>query len=100
MHRRLYFISERTVKRMIYIVKRIDEDLDFGCEERAEGVPVMAVVTLMNSSGEELIVKSEDAMLYERNINEGDKVYFDEENNLEKIQERTALDGFSEDSYR
>ena len=84
---------------MIYIVKRIDEDLDFGCEERAEGVPVMAVVTLMNSSGEELIVKSEDAMLYERNINEGDKVYFDEENNLEKIQERTALDGFSEDSY-
>ena len=70
---------------MIYIVKRIDEDLDFGCEERAEGVPVMAVVTLMNSSGEELIVKSEDAMLHERSINEGDKVYFDEENNLEKI---------------
>ena len=56
---------------MIYIVKRIDEDLDFGCEERAEDTPVMAVVTLMNSSGEELIVKSEDAMLYERNINEG-----------------------------
>ena len=70
---------------MIYTVKRIDEDLDFGCEERAEGAPVMAVVTLMNSSGEELIVKSEDAMLYERNINEGDKVYFDEENKLEKI---------------
>ena len=84
---------------MTYIVKRIDEDLDFGCEERAEGAPVMAVVTLMNSSGEELIVRSEDAMLYERNINEGDKVYFDEENNLEKIQERTDLDGFSEDSY-
>ncbi len=68
----MYFISEITVKCMIYIVKRID-------------VPVMAVVTLMNSSGEELIVKSEDAMLYERSINEGDKVYFDEENNLEKI---------------
>ena len=81
---------------MIYAVKRIDEDLDFGCEERAEGVPVMAVVTLMNSSGEELIVKSEDAMLYERNINEGDKVYCDEENNLEKIQERTDLYGFTE----
>ena len=76
---------------MIYIVKRIDEDLNFGCEERAEGVPVMAVVTLMNSSGEELIVKSEDAMLYERNINEGDKVYFDEEKNLDKIQERVSI---------
>ena len=35
---------------MIYMVKRIDEDLDFGCEERVEGVPVMAVVTLMNLS--------------------------------------------------
>ena len=69
---------------MTYIVKRIDEDLDFGCEERAEGAPVMAVVTLMNSSGEEFIVKAEDDMLYERNINEGDKVCFDEENKLEK----------------
>lgn len=67
---------------MIYIVKRIDEDLDFGCEERAEGAPVMAVVTLVNSSGEEFRVKAGDAMLYERNINEGNKVYFDEENNL------------------
>lgn len=76
---------------MIYTVKRIDEDLDFGCEERAEGEPVMAVVTLMNPSGEELIVKVEDAMLYERNINEGDKIYFDEENNLDKIQERVSV---------
>ena len=71
---------------MIYTVKRIDEDLDFGCEERAEGEPLMAVVTLMNPLGEALIVKVEDAMLYERNINDGDKVYFDEENNLDKIQ--------------
>ena len=84
---------------MIYIVKRIDEDLNFGCEERVEGESVMAVVTLMNPSGEEFIVKVEDAMLYECNINEGDKVYFDEENNLEKIQERTDLDGFSKNSY-
>ena len=78
--------SEITVKCMIYIVKRIDEDLDYGCEERAEDTPVMAVVTLMNSSGEAFIVKAEDAMLYERDINEGDKVYFDEEDNLEKIR--------------
>ena len=76
---------------MIYIVKRIDEDLDFGCEERAEGVPVMAVATLMNSSGEELILKSQHPMLYEHNINQGDNVYFDEENNLDKIQERVSI---------
>ena len=69
---------------MIYTVKRIEEDLGFGCEERVEGTPVMAVVTLINSSGEELIVKAEDAMLYERDINEGDKVYFDKDNKLEK----------------
>ena len=29
--------------------------------------------------------------MYERNINEGDKVYFDEENNLDKIQERVSI---------
>lgn len=31
---------------MIYTVKRIEEDVDYGCEERPEDVPVMAVVTL------------------------------------------------------
>ena len=62
---------------MIYTVKRIDEDLDFGCEERAEGSPVMAVVTLIESSGEELRVKVEDDLLYKNNINEGDKVCYD-----------------------
>ena len=70
---------------MIYTVKRIDEDLDFGCEERPKGMPVMAIVTLMNSSGEEIKIKAEDAMLYERNINEGDKVCLDIHNKLEKI---------------
>ena len=66
-------------------VKRIDEDLDFGCEERPKGMPVMAIVTLTNSSGEEIKIKAEDAMLYECNINEGDKVCFDVNNKLEKV---------------
>ena len=48
---------------MIYTVKRIEEDVDYGCEERPEDVPVMAVVTLTNSLGEELVIKAEDAML-------------------------------------
>lgn len=55
---------------MMYTVKRIDEDLDFGCEERLEDAPVMALVTLVDSSGKEVTVKAEDAELYERNINE------------------------------
>ncbi len=67
----------------MYTVKKIEEDLDFGCEEREEGAPVMAVVTLVDSFGEEMRVKAEDAMLYERDINEGDKVYFDKDK-LEK----------------
>ena len=69
---------------MIYTVKRIEEDLDFGCEERPKGMPVMAIVTLTNSSGEEIRIKAEDAMLYECNINEGDKVSIDANNKLEK----------------
>ena len=70
---------------MIYTVKRIDEDLNFGCEERLDDAPVMAIVTLVDSSGKEVTVKAEDARLYERNINEGDKVYFDKDNKLEKV---------------
>ena len=62
---------------MIYTVKRIDEDLDFGCEERAKDAPVMAVVTLIDSSGGELRMKVEDDLLYKNNINEGDKVCYD-----------------------
>ena len=71
---------------MMYTVKRIDEDLNFGCEERPDEVPVMAIVTLVDSSGKEVIVKAEDAELYERNINEGDKVCLDVNNKLEKVE--------------
>ena len=40
----------------------------------------MAVVTLVDSSAEELSVKAEDALLYKNNINEGDKVCLDVNN--------------------
>ena len=71
---------------MMYTVKRTDEDLNFGCEERPDDVPVMAIVTLVDSSGEEVTVNAEDAELYERNINEGDKVCFNVNNKLGKIE--------------
>ena len=71
---------------MMYTVKRIDGDLNFGCEERPDDAPVMAIVTLVDSSGKEVTVKAEDARLYERNINEGDKVCFDVNNKLEKVE--------------
>ena len=79
---------------MKYTVKRIDEDLNFGCEERPDEVPVMAIVTLVDSSGKEVTVKAEDAELYERNINEGDKVCLDVNNKLEKAApEIVRMDG-------
>ena len=56
---------------MMYTVKRIDEDLNLGCEERPDDAPVMAKVTLVDPSGKEVTVKAEDAKLYECNINEG-----------------------------
>ena len=71
---------------MMYTVKRIDEDLNFGCEERPDDVPVMAIVTLVDSSGKEVTVKAEDAKLYKCNINEGDRFYLDINNKLEKVE--------------
>ena len=76
---------------MMYTVKRIDEDLNFGCEERPDDAQVMAIVTLVDSSGKEVTVKAEDAMLYERNINEGDKVCLDVNNKLEKLFNQSGL---------
>lgn len=69
---------------MIFTVKKIEEDLDFGCEEKTEGTPVMAVVTLEDPDRQETRIKMEDALLYARDIQEGDKVYMDERNTLEK----------------
>ena len=70
---------------MIYSVIRIDEDLDFGCEERMAGNPVMAVVTLQDSTGKQTIVRQPDQMLYDRQIEVGDKVTFDEQGKLVKV---------------
>ena len=69
---------------MLYKVKKIEEDLDFGCEERPEGSPVMAVVTLEDSEQKEMRIRHEDALLYERDINENDRVYLDTDGTLQK----------------
>ena len=69
---------------MKYTVKRIEEDLDFGCEERADTAPVMAVVTLADAAGQERKIRQPDRMLYDRNINEGDEVILNEKNELQK----------------
>ena len=67
---------------MKYKVLCIDEDVDFGCEERSENEPVMAVVTLLDENGKETVIKMEDQLLYDRDINEGDMVTMDEKKQL------------------
>lgn len=72
---------------MKYTVLRIDEDVDFGCEERNDREPVMAIVTLQNENGDHMQLRQEDQMLYDLDINEGDCVVLNEEKKLQKIQE-------------
>ena len=59
---------------MKYTILRIEEDLDFGCEERTKDTPVMAVLTLTDNEGNERIIRYPDKELYELGINEGDQV--------------------------
>lgn len=70
---------------MNYKVIKIQEDIDFGCEERSGDSPVMAVVILRGEDGSEKMTRQVDAMLYERDINEGDVVYFNDKQELEKF---------------
>ena len=70
---------------MVYKVKEIQDDLDFGCEERSEDSPVMAIVLLTGEDGREKMTRQEDQLLYARNIDVGDNVVFDENGQLKKI---------------
>ena len=67
-----------------YVVKRIQE-ADFGCEERlADYVPVVRV-TLRDETGNEIAIEIPDAELYEKGIDEGDRVSFDKNNRIIKV---------------
>ncbi len=76
---------------MIFKVQKIEEDIDFGCEERMDDEPVMAVVTLQDEAGAEKRVKIPDQLLYDREINEVDQVIFDENGNCRSGFEVTGL---------
>ena len=70
---------------MQYKVIRIEEDMDFGCEERQPGERLMSVVILESEDGREISLKH-DERLYERDINEGDIVTLDENREIWKVQ--------------
>ena len=61
---------------ILYLVKKITEE-DFGCEGRPEGYEPKVQVDLRADSGDEISIRVKDQELYEKNINEGDWVYFD-----------------------
>lgn len=69
---------------MRYKIIRIEEP-DFGCEGRPEGQAVMDTVFLSDESGEEMQIKMEDSLLYERNLNEGDQVTIDGQGRLQSV---------------
>ena len=48
---------------MGWTVKRIQED-DYGCEERLEDAKVKVLVTLVDESGQERLIRVEDEWLY------------------------------------
>ena len=76
---------EWMVNNMTFTVLKIEEDLDFGCEERPDGASVTAVVTLQDSSGNQTTVRQPDQMLYDRKIDVGTRVIFDEQGKLSVI---------------
>ena len=55
---------------MQYKVLKIEEDIDFGCEERQPGEKLMSVVLLEREDGCEMSLRHDDELLYERDINE------------------------------
>lgn len=68
---------------MKYIVKKIMEP-DYGCEERPEGYIAMDKVILRDGDGQEISMEIPDKELYDKDINEGDWVYFDVDNQIYK----------------
>ena len=68
---------------MKYIVKKILEP-DSGCEERPDDYIAMDSVVLRDENGSEISMEISDSELYEKDINEGDWVFFDLNNQIFK----------------
>lgn len=66
-----------------YFVKKILEP-EYGCEGRPEGYVAMDTVFLRNEEGDEIVMRVSDKELYDKNINEGDSVYFDMDEHIHK----------------
>ena len=72
---------------MEYRVIKIEEDLDFGCEEREEGTPVLAVVLLEDAEACQKTIRVPDKDLYAQDINEGDLVELQDHKIMKRKQD-------------
>lgn len=68
---------------MKYIVKKIQE-ADYGCEERPVGYLPQVLLCLRDETGQEIDMEVADAELLAKDINEGDWVFFDKDNEIFK----------------
>ena len=50
-------------------------EMDFGCEERPEGMDGLVQVQLCSAAGENITLHVPDASLYEQDITEGSEVF-------------------------
>lgn len=66
-----------------YLVTRIEE-MDHGCEGIPDGAEPEVYVYLKAEDGTERVLRHNDALLYERGIDEGDSVRIAEDRTLEK----------------
>ncbi len=77
---------------MMWIVKHIME-ADFGCEERSDSEPLMALVTIESDDGRIMQFEAEDAWLTKQGIDEGDEwpddvdALIDEEDKASKMSD-------------
>ncbi len=68
----------------IFKIVKIEEP-DFGCEGVPEGELIRDEVTILGQNGKEFIMRVEDKLLYEKDLNEGDSFMIDESGNMVKI---------------
>lgn len=74
--------------KITYHVTRIEEP-DFGCEGRPEGQEIKDKVFLEEEkTKEEKIIFMEDKLLYERDIDEGNRVIIDFDGRLQKAEDQ------------
>ena len=68
---------------MTYLITKIQE-ADYGCEERPAGYVPQVLLKLKDESGQESYREVPDADLYAQDIKEGDRVSFNQDNQIQK----------------